>query len=281
MATTPGLYLKWRACRELVGMPMPEAEIAFRLFGETKWESSAPKFSKLLYGDYGFSLDTATELAEIVNKRLDVSLRARGLPGLAEPLAPSEFTLPLYDFIRRIQSAARIEDGETLDRAQDALLGDLAPGVNPQGTVRLVIEKFAADRSFDGFLPSGGDGPVVFGIVKLLLDGQQRMTSLYGVIRGKPPKFFDGNAKAFSEAARSHWAIENGLHRTLDVTFREDDCRVRKGHGPQNFSALRKFVLTLLRQDTPYPKRSLSGRRKPADRNPNYRASLLGLPTLG
>lgn len=90
-----------------------------------------------------------------------------------------------------------------------------------------------------------------------------------------------GNAKAFSEAARSHWAIENGLHRTLDVTFREDDCRVRKGHGPQNFSALRKFVLTLLRQDTQYPKRSLSGRRKTADRNPNYRASLLGLPTLG
>ena len=90
-----------------------------------------------------------------------------------------------------------------------------------------------------------------------------------------------GNAQAFSEAARSHWAIENGLHRTLDVTFREDDCRVRKGHGPQNFSALRKFVLTLLRQDTQYPKRSLSGRRKTADRNPNYRASLLGLPTLG
>jgi hypothetical protein len=34
--------------------------------------------------------------------------------------------------------------------------------------------------------------------VKLLLDGQQRMTSLYGVVRGKPPKFFDGNAQAFT-----------------------------------------------------------------------------------
>jgi hypothetical protein len=34
--------------------------------------------------------------------------------------------------------------------------------------------------------------------VKLLLDGQQRMTSLYGVVRGKPPKFFDGNSKAFA-----------------------------------------------------------------------------------
>lgn len=43
-----------------------------------------------------------------------------------------------------------------------------------------------------------GDGTLASGIVKLLLDGQQRMTSLYGVIRGKPPKFFDGKAKAFT-----------------------------------------------------------------------------------
>lgn len=43
-----------------------------------------------------------------------------------------------------------------------------------------------------------GDGPLAPGVVKLLLDGQQRMTSLYGVVRGKPPKFFDGNAQAFT-----------------------------------------------------------------------------------
>jgi hypothetical protein len=43
-----------------------------------------------------------------------------------------------------------------------------------------------------------GDGPIAAGVVKLLLDGQQRMTSLYGVVRGKPPKFFDGNAQAFT-----------------------------------------------------------------------------------
>ena len=43
-----------------------------------------------------------------------------------------------------------------------------------------------------------GDGPVAAGSVRLLLDGQQRMTSLYGVVRGKPPKFFDGNAHAFT-----------------------------------------------------------------------------------
>lgn len=44
-----------------------------------------------------------------------------------------------------------------------------------------------------------GDGPLAAGVVKLLLDGQQRMTSLYGVVRGKAPKFFDGNAQAFTD----------------------------------------------------------------------------------
>ena len=43
-----------------------------------------------------------------------------------------------------------------------------------------------------------GDGTLAVGVVKLLLDGQQRMSSLYGVVRGEPPKFFDGNEKAFT-----------------------------------------------------------------------------------
>ncbi|MBE0448304.1 MAG: DUF262 domain-containing protein [Actinobacteria bacterium] len=43
-----------------------------------------------------------------------------------------------------------------------------------------------------------GDGDLTPGSAKLLLDGQQRMTSLYGIIRGFPPKFFDGNAQSFT-----------------------------------------------------------------------------------
>jgi len=53
-----------------------------------------------------------------------------------------------------------------------------------------------------------GDGPLAAGIVKLLLDGQQRMTTLYGVARGKPPKFFDGNAHNFT-GLRFHLDSEN------------------------------------------------------------------------
>ncbi|MCD8364164.1 MAG: DUF262 domain-containing protein [Lachnospiraceae bacterium] len=45
---------------------------------------------------------------------------------------------------------------------------------------------------------SRGEGPLTPGNVNLILDGQQRMTSLYGVIRGVPPKFFDGNSNAFT-----------------------------------------------------------------------------------
>ncbi|MDA8002349.1 MAG: DUF262 domain-containing protein [Alphaproteobacteria bacterium] len=43
-----------------------------------------------------------------------------------------------------------------------------------------------------------GDAPLARGVVKLLLDGQQRITSLYGVMRGRAPAFFDGNAKTFT-----------------------------------------------------------------------------------
>jgi hypothetical protein len=47
--------------------------------------------------------------------------------------------------------------------------------------------------------------------------------------------------------SRDHWGIENRLHCVRDVTFREDQCRVRKGSGPQVFAAIRNAAITLLR----------------------------------
>jgi uncharacterized protein with ParB-like and HNH nuclease domain len=43
-----------------------------------------------------------------------------------------------------------------------------------------------------------GDSPPAYGTVKLILDGQQRITSLYGIIKGTPPPFFEGNADSFT-----------------------------------------------------------------------------------
>jgi predicted transposase YbfD/YdcC len=54
----------------------------------------------------------------------------------------------------------------------------------------------------------------------------------------------------FADAVRGHWGIENSLHWVLDMTFAEDQSRIRKDHGPENFALLRRFALSLLQQDT-------------------------------
>lgn len=54
-------------------------------------------------------------------------------------------------------------------------------------------------------------------------------------------------ARRFGEAARGHWAIENRCHWQLDVTFQEDQCRLRKGHSDANFAVLRRMAISLLK----------------------------------
>jgi len=53
----------------------------------------------------------------------------------------------------------------------------------------------------------------------------------------------------FAGAVRDHWGIENSCHWQLDVAFGEDQCRIRKGHGDENFSTLRRTSLSLLKQE--------------------------------
>jgi predicted transposase YbfD/YdcC len=56
------------------------------------------------------------------------------------------------------------------------------------------------------------------------------------------------NAKKLGAAVRGHWGIENGLHWVLDMSFREDESRVRKDHAPANLGLLRRIALSLLRR---------------------------------
>ncbi len=57
------------------------------------------------------------------------------------------------------------------------------------------------------------------------------------------------DAERLLEATRHHWAIENSFHWVLDVTFREDDSRIRAGDSPQNMAVVRHLALNILKQD--------------------------------
>ena len=56
------------------------------------------------------------------------------------------------------------------------------------------------------------------------------------------------DAKTFAHAVRSHWGVENGCHWTLDVTFREDESRIRERGLRENMAWLNRFCLSLLKR---------------------------------
>jgi predicted transposase YbfD/YdcC len=80
-------------------------------------------------------------------------------------------------------------------------------------------------------------------------------------------------APTFNQLVRSHWGIENNLHWMLDVVFREDQSRTRKGNTPENVATLRKTALQLLNQAS--DKESIKSRRKMAGWDDKYLLKLL------
>jgi predicted transposase YbfD/YdcC len=76
------------------------------------------------------------------------------------------------------------------------------------------------------------------------------------------------------KATRSHWAVENALHWVLDVTFREDDSRVRDRTAARNLALLRKIALNIVGRDRT-SKASVRARRKKAAWNDSYMLKLL------
>lgn len=82
------------------------------------------------------------------------------------------------------------------------------------------------------------------------------------------------DAPRIATAIRSHWGIENQLHYALDVSFNEDQCRVRRGHAAENLSRIRRIALNLLRRETTR-KRGIKGKRLNAAWDHDYLLKLL------
>jgi predicted transposase YbfD/YdcC len=83
----------------------------------------------------------------------------------------------------------------------------------------------------------------------------------------------DSEAEPLLMATRYHWAVENSLHWVLDVTFREDQARVRRGHAAHNMAILRQLALNLLKK--PNLKESIRRRRKKAALDTSYLEKIL------
>ena len=82
------------------------------------------------------------------------------------------------------------------------------------------------------------------------------------------------DANKIGSAIRQHWGIENSVHWTLDVTFHEDECRIRSLHSPQNFSLLRRIALNALERESSF-RRSIRQKSRRAAMNDQYMLSVL------
>jgi hypothetical protein len=80
--------------------------------------------------------------------------------------------------------------------------------------------------------------------------------------------------KRNGRAIRQHWGIENQVHSTLEVTFNEDQCRIRSFNSPQNLAFLRRMALNTINQE-PALRRSLREKKNRAAMNDDYMMQVL------
>jgi predicted transposase YbfD/YdcC len=135
-------------------------------------------------------------------------------------------------------------------------------------TVSHVVDWYAAPRSYPG-APRFPQLTTIAMVESRIERGDKIETEQRSYISSRML-----SAAAFADGARGHWAIENNLHWTLDVTFNEDQSRLRTGHGAKNMAVVRHFALNLVRQVA--DKRSIKRRRKRAAWDPTYLLQILG-----
>jgi len=138
----------------------------------------------------------------------------------------------------RPRLAALLEASLASGRAKEASLGPVRSHDRVETrTGRTISIPGLADACG---LPGARAGGEIMAM-RVLADGRtQTFTRRFVLSRPIGPK-------RLISIVRQHWGIENRLHRTLDVVFREDASRTRLGNGPGNLSLLRKAALNMLR----------------------------------
>jgi len=150
---------------------------------------------------------------------------------------------------------------------------DKGHGRIEQRTVTLAreVEWLTGDRRFPGELRLPGVAAVIKVAARTELKDRGRFDTRYYVSSASL------TAHAAAQAVRGHWGIENRLHWVLDVVFKEDQSRLRTGHGARNMAVVRHFAINLVRAAT--DKKSIKLRRKIAGWADDYLASILNAKT--
>jgi len=167
--------------------------------------------------------------AEIVGQGADYVLALKENQGnlhedvelLFDDLEESNYTAYEHDYVQTVNKGhGRIETRQCWTISDPDLLGHLR-GVPDWEKLQTVV-RVRAERRI------GSDKTV---------DDRYYISSLAG------------GARKLLRVTRAHWGIENSLHWVLDIAFREDESRNRKGYSAQNFAILRHIALNLLKQE--------------------------------
>jgi len=135
-------------------------------------------------------------------------------------------------------------------------------------TVAREVDWLDGDRRFPGELRLPHVATIIRVASRVELKDRSRIETRYYISSAAL------SAQRAADAVRSHWAIENSLHWVLDVTFADDQSRLRTGHGAKNMAVVRHFAINLVRAVK--DKRSIKLRRKRAGWDPKYLGGILG-----
>ena len=173
---------------------------------------------------------------------------------------------------------------ETLHQAAIAYIDEQREGDLTNAREHVTIEKghgreemrtylqFPAPKSLPGFTLWKGLKTIGVVTFRCLRDGKETIEIRYYI------SSLAMGVKRFARAVRGHWGIENTCHWVLDVTYREDESRIREKTLRENFAWLNRFTLSLLKQ---HPARdSLAMKRRSCGWNENFLLEVLTAATL-